>query len=226
MPAAIPLLIALFLSPQELPASRDVAPRVTREVKPDYPESVRAAGVEGIVTLRCVVRADGTVGEARVVKSLHPVLDQEALRVIDGWQFVPGRKDGKPVAAEVDVEMVFSWQTPPEPFSGPTLDSPEVLSPGVNGVTVPRVVKEVRPSYSWDALKAGAQGAVKLECVVLPDGTVGEVRIARSLHSGLDSAAARALRQWTFKPAVKDGIAVPVRVEVEMTFTLGYKLRK
>ena len=64
------------------------------------------------------------------------------------------------------------------------------------------------------------QGSVKLECVVLPDGTVGDVRVTTPLHPDLDQESVRTLRQWTFKPGTKDGVAVPVRVEVEMTFTL------
>jgi TonB family protein len=61
---------------------------------------------------------------------------------------------------------------------------------------------------------------MKLECVVLPDGTVGEVRMVERLHPELDEQAIRTLRQWTFKPGTKNGVPVPVRTEVEMTFNL------
>ena len=58
--------------------------------------------------------------------------------------------------------------------------------------------------------------------VVLPDGTVGEVTVLRSLDtvSGLDAQAILAVKQWVFNPGMKDGVAVAVRVTVEMTFTL------
>jgi outer membrane biosynthesis protein TonB len=46
------------------------------------------------------------------------------------------------------------------------------------------------------------------------------------MHPDQDEEAVRTLRQWTFKPGTKDGVAVPVRVEVEMTFTLGSGPRK
>ena len=57
------------------------------------------------------------------------------------------------------------------------------------------------------------------DCVVLPDGTVGDVDVVRSLDAvyGLD---AQGLKQWTFEPGLKDGVPVPVRVAVEMSFTL------
>ena len=55
------------------------------------------------------------------------------------------------------------------------------------------------------------------------DGTVGEVRVVRSLDKryGLDDEAVKALKQWQFTAGQKDGVAVPVVVEVEMTFTIG-----
>ena len=90
-------------------------------------------------------------------------------------------------------------------------------------VTYPRVIREVKPQYTADAMRAQIQGAVFLECIVLPDGTVGDVRVVKSLDStfGLDQEAIRAAKQWRFQPGTRDGIAVPVVVTIELTFTLG-----
>jgi protein TonB len=81
---------------------------------------------------------------------------------------------------------------------------------------------EVQPQYTQEALAARIEGTVWLEAVVLSDGTVGDVFVVRSLDSvlGLDRQAVTAMKQWEFKPGTKDGKAVAVRVEVEMTFTL------
>lgn len=91
-----------------------------------------------------------------------------------------------------------------------------------NAVTLPQVVTEVKPVYTAKAMQAKLQGTVWTEVVVRPDGTVGEVRIVKSLDSkyGLDDEAVAAARKWTFKPGTKDGKAVPVVVTIEMTFTL------
>jgi TonB family protein len=99
---------------------------------------------------------------------------------------------------------------------------PGVFRPG-GGVTMPKVTKEVHATYTPDALRAKVQGAVALEAVVRADGTVGEVRVVRSLDKryGLDDEAVKALKQWQFTPGQKDDGAVPVVVEVEMTFTTG-----
>ena len=90
------------------------------------------------------------------------------------------------------------------------------------GVSAPAVTKEVHPRYTDEAKEKKIQGLVELEAVVLEDGTVGDVTVVKSLDAtyGLDQAAVAALVQWRFKPGQKDGKAVKVLVDVEMTFTL------
>jgi protein TonB len=96
-----------------------------------------------------------------------------------------------------------------------------VYRPG-NGVTVPRVLREVRPNYTSDAMRAKVQGVVVLECVVKPDGTVGDVQVIRSLDStfGLDQEAIKAAKAWRFVPGTRMGEPVPVLISIELTFTL------
>jgi TonB family protein len=91
-----------------------------------------------------------------------------------------------------------------------------------NGVEIPRLLREVKPQYTADAMRAKIQGAVLLECVVLPDGSVGDVRVTRSLDStfGLDQEAIRAAKQWRFQPGTRLGEPVPVLITIELTFTL------
>ena len=89
-------------------------------------------------------------------------------------------------------------------------------------VTLPQVVKEVKPQYTARAMQAKIQGTVWLTVVILTNGDVGDVTVAKSLDAehGLDDEAVKAARQWKFKPGTKDGKPVPVEVTVEMTFTL------
>ena len=91
-----------------------------------------------------------------------------------------------------------------------------------NGVTLPQVLFEKRPAYTADAMRAKVQGTVLLECVVLPDGSVGQVDVVRSLDSsfGLDQEAIKAAKQWRFRPGMRFGEPVPVLVTIELTFTL------
>ena len=96
---------------------------------------------------------------------------------------------------------------------------PRVYRPGKE-VKAPRLVKEVKPEYTPEAMDARIQGSVWLEAVVLDTGEIGEVEVTRSLDSvyGLDNEAVKAMKQWRFEPGTKDGKPVAVRVEVEMSF--------
>ncbi len=96
-----------------------------------------------------------------------------------------------------------------------------VYQPG-NGVSLPRLLREVKPAYTSDAMRAKIQGTVLLQCVVKPDGFVGDVQVVRSLDStfGLDGEAIKAARQWRFAPGTRLGEPVAVLVTIELTFTL------
>lgn len=91
-----------------------------------------------------------------------------------------------------------------------------------NGVISPRLLVEVKPSYTADAMRAKIQGVCTLEAVVLPDGSVGNVHVIRSLDNtfGLDQEAIKTVKKWRFAPGTRQGQPVPVLVEIEMTFTL------
>jgi protein TonB len=90
-----------------------------------------------------------------------------------------------------------------------------------NGVTAPVLKKEVKPVYPEAVKSRRVQGVVEMSAVVLPDGTVGDdVNVTRSLDEDLDKEAVKAMRQWIFNPGTKDGKAVAVQINVEMSFTL------
>lgn len=91
-----------------------------------------------------------------------------------------------------------------------------------SGVEIPRIINEVKPQYTADAMRAKVQGVVEMEAVVMPDGTVGEVHVTRSLDRtfGLDQKAIEAVKQWRFAPGTRLGKPVAVLVTIELTFTL------
>ena len=99
----------------------------------------------------------------------------------------------------------------------------DVFGPG-DGATQPVLIKEVKPSYTAQAMSAKLQGRVEMDAVVLADGSVdpASIRITRSLDAtfGLDQQAIVAVKQWHFRPGTFKGQPVAVRVGVELTFTL------
>lgn len=63
-----------------------------------YPSMAKEHGIQGKVILQFVVKKDGCVGEVKVVRSLSPDCDNEAMRLVRSLpKFSPGKQDGKPV---------------------------------------------------------------------------------------------------------------------------------
>ena len=88
-------------------------------------------------------------------------------------------------------------------------------------VQAPVPLREVRPSYTVDDLRARTDGTVLLHGVVDEQGQVIDVRIVRSLSVGLDNESTRAFVQWRFKPALRLGKPVAVAITGEFQFHSG-----
>jgi protein TonB len=86
-------------------------------------------------------------------------------------------------------------------------------------VTPPRLLTEVKPRFTPDALEQKIQGSVWLEIVVTRAGRPDAVRVQRSLDpGGLDEEAIAAVRQWVFEPGRIGARPVDVVVTVVMDF--------
>ena len=88
------------------------------------------------------------------------------------------------------------------------------------GVSAPIPIYKPEPAYSEEARKAKYQGTVVLWIIVDTQGNVTEARVVRPLGLGLDEKALETVRTWKFKPALRNGAPVPVRVSVEVSFRL------
>lgn len=88
------------------------------------------------------------------------------------------------------------------------------------GISAPIPIYQPEPPYSEEARKAKFQGVVVLSIVVDTQGRVSDVRLVRRLGMGLDEKAVDTVKTWKFKPALRNGTPVPVRVMVEVTFRL------
>ena len=87
----------------------------------------------------------------------------------------------------------------------------------------PTPVKTVAPAYPKAARKRGQEGTVYLRARVTTAGRVERVTVAKGVAPDLDEAAARALRQWTFEPARKDGKPVAAEIMIPVKFRLAAK---
>ena len=88
------------------------------------------------------------------------------------------------------------------------------------GVTPPKILFKVEPSYSEEARLAKYQGTVVVATDIGTDGKAQRMRVVRGLGLGLDDQALKAISQWKFQPGLKEGQPVAVQATIEVNFRL------
>ena len=117
------------------------------------------------------------------------------------WQFVVGQAPATRPLQEDNPEVPDAEAKPP-------------------GLTIPTLVREVKPQYTPNAMRGKVQGNAEMEAIVERDGFVGPIRVTKPLDRELDIQAIRAVRQWRFTPALMNGEPVRCHVKIVMTFRL------
>ena len=74
---------------------------------PKFSDEARKAKYQGVCVLWLIVGPDGNPRDVKVLRSLGMGLDQKAIDAVRKWKFDPARKDGKPVAVQINVEVNF-----------------------------------------------------------------------------------------------------------------------
>ena len=82
-------------------------PTALERADPFYPRGPFNEGIQGTVRLEFVVEASGSVGDVRVIQSLHPDLDEAAIASTRKWRFRPGMEFGQPVDVIVRMDVAF-----------------------------------------------------------------------------------------------------------------------
>jgi TonB family protein len=83
------------------------APKPIFTPDPEYSEEARKAKFQGTVVLWLVIGPDGKAHEIRVARALGMGLDEKAVEAVRTWRFDPAKKDGQPVAVQMNVEVSF-----------------------------------------------------------------------------------------------------------------------
>lgn len=77
----------------------------------DYPEDAKEKGIQGKVYVSFVIEKDGNVSNVKVVTSIHPLLDEEAIRVVSTFpQWKPGLRDGEPIKTRYKLPVFFKYE--------------------------------------------------------------------------------------------------------------------
>jgi TonB family protein len=83
------------------------APKPVYAPNPEYTEKARRKKINGVVVVAMIVTAEGKVCDVKVIKSLDPGLDKQAVLAVRTWKFQPATKDGEPVAVHLKTEVDF-----------------------------------------------------------------------------------------------------------------------
>jgi TonB family protein len=126
------------------------------------------------------------------------------------------------MAPSPSAQNAASPPAPPQTPAAPPAAPPDVYAIGRDRVAAPRVLSDVKPRYTPEAMRARIQGTVRLRGIVERDGTVSAIEVINSLDAtnGLDQAAMDAFKQWRFLPGTVDGNPVRVMIAMEMSFVL------
>jgi TonB family protein len=184
---------------------------------PDYPDSLLARHLKGEVDVRFDLAADGSMRGVQVLRATHADFIRPALAAAERWKFRPAMQGDLAVPTPMETALEFEVLEP-KPVdmlaaNGISLaDAPAALDsrPGV------RVL--VDPVYPYDLLLAGTEGDAVVDFVIAASGRPEAVAVREAARPEFGRAFAAAVECWRFKPAWKDGAAVPVRASARWHF--------
>ena len=187
-----------------------------------YPKESQDNGEQGRVICSFIVGRDGSVNNPEVLRGVTPLLNEEAVRVINTMpRWNPGMQRGKAVAVKYTVPITFRLKSPVEEAKEETLTVVDVMPqyPGGDRELLKFIAQSIK--YPTDAQEAGVQGRVSCSFVVDKKGNIVEPKIIRGIDPSLDAEALRVIGmmpRWT--PGRQDGKAVRVLYTVPITFRL------
>lgn len=193
---------------------------ITTNIK--YPKESQDNGEQGRVICSFIVGRDGSVNNPEVLRGVTPLLNEEAVRVINTMpRWNPGMQRGKAVAVKYTVPITFRLKSPVVETKEETLTVVDVMPqyPGGDHELLKFIAQSIK--YPTDAQEAGVQGRVICSFVVDKKGNIVEPKIIRGIDPSLDAEALRVIGmmpRWT--PGRQDGKAVRVLYTVPITFRL------
>lgn len=163
-----------------------------------------------------VAAPDVQPSPARRTQSSAPATNHDAAPVEELDVIAPEQRD-LPDAAPDGAGAIVGAGDPGGDLFG-ALPPPSPLRVG-GVVRPPQKVHHVAPAYPATAQSAHVTGTVILEALIVEDGSVGDVKVLRSVAL-LDSAAVDAVRQWRYTPTLLNGVPVQIILVVTIAFTL------
>ena len=203
---------------------------VGRALEQEYPSELREAGIGGTVLVFFYLNDEGGVERVRLHESSgFAALDEAGLRVAETFEFSPAFNRDQRVPVWIQIPITFTTRegSTAAPLPAPPTDTAEVEGPRFTPFTVApevlnraEVVQALQSEYPEALREAGIGGTALLYFFIDQEGVVSDVRMhERSGHAALDEAALRVARVFRFSPAMNRDQAVPVWIQIPLTFT-------
>lgn len=190
-----------------------------------YPEEAAKNDIQGRVTVRFTVKADGSLTDFAVVKSVDPALDKEAVRVISGMpRWNPATVDGKAVESTYTIPVSFKLSggkaaKNSESSRKVTADDTLAEFPGGTVAMYQYLTENVK--YPEEAARNNSQGRVVIKFTVKADGSLTDFSVVNGVAPALDKEALRVMKSMpAWKPAMSNGKAVDSDYTLPITFKL------
>ena len=135
--------------------------------------------------------------------------------------FGPAWSAGSVINATSEMKALLKEPLPTLMRTSPIPAEPGVLMAGQNGAGTPECIYCPAPLYADAARGAKYQGTIVLSVVVTSDGLSDSILVLRGAPFMLNKQAIEAVHKWKFKPAVKNGKPIAVRVPIEITFRVN-----
>lgn len=194
-----------------------------------YPKEALKKGIEGRVFVRFIVRKEGSITDTKVIRSLDPLCDAEALRLVGTMpKWKPGRMTG--IAVDSYYVLPIQFKLPANEAKNTSVADEDSIYmavdqvgqfPGGHTVMLNWLAKNLK--YPKEARKKKIEGRVFVRFVVRKDGRLTDAKIIRSLDPLCDAEVLRIIGlmpKW--EPALKDGKPV----NFHMTLPVQFKLPK
>ena len=198
-----------------------------------YPAEAIEKGIQGRVIVQMIVERDGTITNANVVRGVDPLLDKEALRVVNlSPKWKPGMQKGQAVRVKYTLPVMFRLGEASDNKEADTQQEAKVDENGIHQVCeeMPEFPGGMQECMKWlgkninypaEAKEKGTQGRVIIQFVVEKDGSITEAKVARGVDPLLDAEALRVINsspKW--KPGKQGGQPVRVKYTIPVAFRL------
>lgn len=161
---------------------------------------------------------DGAFDEARTAFEAVQKLDEGHALANEYLQLLAEREELARTEQELASQQIAPAAAAMKP--APETQPDDVVYHVTSDIVPPELIERVDPVYPIAARRAGREGTVVITTIVDADGSVREARIIRGASAELDRAAVEAVKQWTYRPAIKNGSPVPVYSVVQLAFSL------